>query len=209
MAAARVGSRSRRGNAKRMDVRTVSKTSAGSACRKRQGPHRTAIAHADSTTSAASASRGIHYRNRSRTRGRWTDGAGSGAPLRTAHDRCDSRAASWLTVMGSAPSGDAPVRARRDTAMRRPPSTPPLLAEAFLTALALIAFVWLAWVVRWPIEHRRWTLRVPRVIGRSWRRMPLRVLPASSPRPASIPRSRDERWTIGSRGDGRDRPPSP
>jgi hypothetical protein len=37
--------------------------------------------------------------------------------------------------------------------VRRPTSAPRLVAEAFVTALAVIAFVWLAWVARWLIEQ--------------------------------------------------------
>ncbi len=39
--------------------------------------------------------------------------------------------------------------------VRRPTSAPRLVAEAFVTALAVIALVWLAWVAVWLIE-RRW-----------------------------------------------------
>ena len=38
--------------------------------------------------------------------------------------------------------------------VRRPTSTPRLLAEAFVTTLAVIALVWLAWVALWLIEQR-------------------------------------------------------
>ena len=38
--------------------------------------------------------------------------------------------------------------------VRRPTSAPRLVAEAFLTALAAIAFAWLAWVTLWLIEQR-------------------------------------------------------
>ena len=38
--------------------------------------------------------------------------------------------------------------------VRRPTSAPRLVAEAFITALAVIALVWLAWVALWRIEHR-------------------------------------------------------
>ena len=36
----------------------------------------------------------------------------------------------------------------------RPTSTSWLVAEAFVTALAVIALVWLAWVALWLIEQR-------------------------------------------------------
>ena len=38
--------------------------------------------------------------------------------------------------------------------VRRLTAAPRLLAEAFITALAVIAFVWLAWVALWLIEQR-------------------------------------------------------
>ncbi len=38
--------------------------------------------------------------------------------------------------------------------VRRSTSTPRLLAEAFVTTLAVIALVWLAWVALWLIEQR-------------------------------------------------------
>ena len=38
--------------------------------------------------------------------------------------------------------------------VRRPTSAPRLVAEAFVTALAVIALVWLAWVALWLIEQR-------------------------------------------------------
>jgi hypothetical protein len=38
--------------------------------------------------------------------------------------------------------------------VRRAISTPRVMAEAFLTALAVIALVWPAWVALWLIEHR-------------------------------------------------------
>ena len=37
---------------------------------------------------------------------------------------------------------------------RRPTSAPRLLVEAFVTALAVIALVWLAWVARWLVAQR-------------------------------------------------------
>jgi hypothetical protein len=40
------------------------------------------------------------------------------------------------------------------TVVRRPTSAPRLMAEAFVTALAVIALVWLAWVALWLIEQR-------------------------------------------------------
>jgi hypothetical protein len=42
-----------------------------------------------------------------------------------------------------------------------------MVSEAFITALTVIAFVWLAWVALWLLEQRWWTLRVSRVIVRS------------------------------------------
>jgi hypothetical protein len=67
--------------------------------------------------------------------------------------------------------------------VRRPTWTPrpAVEAEAFITTLAVIAAVWAGWVLLWLLEHRWWTLRVPRVIVRSWPRMTLRVPPARSP----------------------------
>ena len=38
--------------------------------------------------------------------------------------------------------------------LRRPVSGPRLLVEAFVTALAVVAVVWLAWIARWLVEHR-------------------------------------------------------
>jgi hypothetical protein len=38
--------------------------------------------------------------------------------------------------------------------VRRPTSTPRLMAEAFIITLAVIALVWLAWVAFWLTEHR-------------------------------------------------------
>jgi hypothetical protein len=38
--------------------------------------------------------------------------------------------------------------------VRRPTSTPRLVAEAFLTALAVIGVFWLAWVALWLLEQR-------------------------------------------------------
>ena len=38
--------------------------------------------------------------------------------------------------------------------VRRPTSAPRLVAEAFVSALAVIALVWLAWVALWLIEQR-------------------------------------------------------
>jgi hypothetical protein len=38
--------------------------------------------------------------------------------------------------------------------VRRPTSAPRLLPQAFVTALAVIALVWLAWVALWLIEQR-------------------------------------------------------
>ena len=38
--------------------------------------------------------------------------------------------------------------------VRWPMSAPRLVAEVFITALAIIAIVWLAWVVLWRIEQR-------------------------------------------------------
>ena len=38
--------------------------------------------------------------------------------------------------------------------VRRPTSTPRLLAEAFVTTLAIIGFVWLAWLALWLLEQR-------------------------------------------------------
>jgi hypothetical protein len=43
--------------------------------------------------------------------------------------------------------------------VRRPTSAPRLVAEAFVTALAVIALVWLAWLALWllllqPLRHR-------------------------------------------------------
>ena len=38
--------------------------------------------------------------------------------------------------------------------VRRPTSAPRLMAEAFVTALAVIGAVWLAWVALWLIEQR-------------------------------------------------------
>jgi hypothetical protein len=38
--------------------------------------------------------------------------------------------------------------------VRRPTSPPRLVAEAFVTALTVIALVWLAWVALWLIEQR-------------------------------------------------------
>ena len=38
--------------------------------------------------------------------------------------------------------------------VRRPTSAPRLVVEAFLTALAIIALVWLVWVALWLVEHR-------------------------------------------------------
>ncbi len=40
--------------------------------------------------------------------------------------------------------------------MRRLTSAPRLVAEAFITALAVIGIFWLAWVALWLIEHRGW-----------------------------------------------------
>jgi len=37
---------------------------------------------------------------------------------------------------------------------RRPTSAPRLVAEVFITALAVIGLVWLAWVALWLIEQR-------------------------------------------------------
>ena len=38
--------------------------------------------------------------------------------------------------------------------VRRPTSAPRLMAEAFVTALAVIGAVWLAWVALWLVEQR-------------------------------------------------------
>ena len=38
--------------------------------------------------------------------------------------------------------------------VRRPTSAPRPVAEAFITALAIIALVWLAWVALWLLEQR-------------------------------------------------------
>jgi hypothetical protein len=38
--------------------------------------------------------------------------------------------------------------------VRRPTSAPRLVAEAFVTALAVIGLVWLAWVALWLIDQR-------------------------------------------------------
>jgi hypothetical protein len=38
--------------------------------------------------------------------------------------------------------------------LRRPTSTPRLVAAAFVTALAVIALVWLVWVALWLVEQR-------------------------------------------------------
>jgi hypothetical protein len=38
--------------------------------------------------------------------------------------------------------------------VRRPTSAPRLVAEVLVTALAVIALVWLAWVALWLIEQR-------------------------------------------------------
>ena len=38
--------------------------------------------------------------------------------------------------------------------VRRPTSTPRLIAESFFSALAVIAFVWLAWAALWFLEQR-------------------------------------------------------
>ena len=38
--------------------------------------------------------------------------------------------------------------------VRRPTSAPRLVAEAFVTTLAVTALVWLAWVALWLIEQR-------------------------------------------------------
>jgi hypothetical protein len=38
--------------------------------------------------------------------------------------------------------------------VRRPTSTPRLLVEAFAVTVAVIALVWLAWVVLWLLEQR-------------------------------------------------------
>ncbi len=38
--------------------------------------------------------------------------------------------------------------------VRRPTSAPRLMAEAFLTALAVIGTFWLAWAALWLIEQR-------------------------------------------------------
>jgi hypothetical protein len=38
--------------------------------------------------------------------------------------------------------------------LRRSTSTPRLVAEAFVTALAIIALVWLAWAGLWLVEQR-------------------------------------------------------
>ena len=38
--------------------------------------------------------------------------------------------------------------------VRRPTSAPRLVAEAFVTTLAVIALVWLAWVALWLLEQR-------------------------------------------------------
>jgi hypothetical protein len=38
--------------------------------------------------------------------------------------------------------------------VRRPTSAPRLVAEAFITTLAVIAAVWAGRVLLWPIEHR-------------------------------------------------------
>jgi hypothetical protein len=38
--------------------------------------------------------------------------------------------------------------------VRRPTAAPRLLVEAFVTTLAVIALVWLAWVAFWLIEQR-------------------------------------------------------
>ena len=38
--------------------------------------------------------------------------------------------------------------------LRRPVSGPRLLVEAFVTALAVVAVVWLAWIALWLVEHR-------------------------------------------------------
>jgi hypothetical protein len=45
--------------------------------------------------------------------------------------------------------------------MRRPTAAPRLFSVAFVTALAIIALVWLAWVPLWLLEQRWRTLRVP------------------------------------------------
>jgi hypothetical protein len=38
--------------------------------------------------------------------------------------------------------------------VRRPTSTPRLVTEAFIAALAVIAIFWLAWVALWLLEQR-------------------------------------------------------
>ena len=38
--------------------------------------------------------------------------------------------------------------------VRRSTSVPRLMAEVFTTALAVIAAVWMGWVLLWPIEQR-------------------------------------------------------
>ncbi len=38
--------------------------------------------------------------------------------------------------------------------VRQPTSPPRLMAEAFITALAVIGLVWLAWAALWLIEQR-------------------------------------------------------
>jgi len=38
--------------------------------------------------------------------------------------------------------------------LRRPVSLPRLTVEGFVTALAVIAVVWVAWVALWLVEHR-------------------------------------------------------
>jgi hypothetical protein len=38
--------------------------------------------------------------------------------------------------------------------VRRPTSAPRLVVEAFITAFAVIALVWLAWVALWLLQQR-------------------------------------------------------
>jgi hypothetical protein len=100
-------------------------------------------------------------RSRSR-RGR----AKGGRPDLIVHGSCPGHAdhqSTRLSAMVRACAGSYPLRCFSLLALlrscpwwrsRRPTSAPPLVAEAFVTTLAVIALVWLAWVALWLIEQR-------------------------------------------------------
>jgi hypothetical protein len=61
---------------------------------------------------------------------------------------------SWRLPVEQLPFASAIAHLPLVALMRRPTSTPRLVAEAFVTALAVIALVWLSWVALWLLEQR-------------------------------------------------------